>query len=182
MRPAPPPATSVLLPACFPRALVLNLILSLPRPEPRHAALDPCRIATVLEMVRDLAPRDPVEAMLVGNIVASHLQVLEVFAQAAAQEQRDMAVMMQWQRLGLALSRVAERTHQRLDRYRKDHRNAPPQAEPRRHDVAELMAIWRRDAHVEVPPEPAAAPAARPAASGNVVPWPNSPIDRTRLH
>jgi hypothetical protein len=148
--PAPIPATGW-LPASFPLFMVVTLLHALPRPDARYPTSGRSRIHHVLQMIRDLAPRDAFEAELVLQLIITSMRGPLLYGLAAAHE-GDLKAHLRYQRLALAVERTAGAIETRLDRRRKARELDGPAVEtgaPWDYEMAELEAIWRTGMELE---------------------------------
>jgi hypothetical protein len=153
------------LPRSFARRLTETMIRSLPRPEPD--APDEDGLEAVFEavgLVALYAPRDGIEARLVQQIVVAHVRG-PLATEMAAARQGTPALMLRFERHGMAQERTAARLERRLAAHRRDRAGDGAEAGTWACDLAAMEAVWRgvKVPEVEMPaaavvPEPPRVP------------------------
>jgi hypothetical protein len=139
--------------------MVVSLLRALPRPDPTQPAADLAPVANALAMVRALAPRDVLEAVLVQQTVVLTALAPQAAAMAVAHAGKPK-ISQRFERHGAMLTR---RTLQLTAQLRKQQRQAraAAAAPPWAYDPAELEAIWQAGAELETPVAPRQAIAPR---------------------
>jgi hypothetical protein len=135
------------LPACFPLFLAVALLHALPRPNPKQPAVNRSQLDGAFALIRDLAPRDLIEAHLVLQIAVLMHQAPQVHAMASA-HQGEPKAFERFERQGLSMTRCMLRLQDRLRDYRREGRPAVEGA-PWEYNLAEMEAIWWEGAEVE---------------------------------
>lgn len=171
------PAT-IRLPIAFNPAMAHTMLRALPAPDAHQPLLGRYRIADVFEIVRMMDPRTAVEAMLVLQMVCATLRAPQSHA-VATRHEHNPAVMMRWERLSLAQSRMASSLHDRLLRQRRVNGTVPTDESTRwTCSLDEMEAMWRQ-AHAAPPSAPAEVAAAPGIeAPGIEVPGTEAPVVR----
>jgi hypothetical protein len=156
------------LPACFPLFLAVTLLHALPRPNPKQPAVNRSRIEGAFALIRDLAPRDLIEAHLAVQI-AILMEQAPYMQGLAAVHQSDLKAYQRFERQGQSMTRCMLRLMDRLREHRREGRAAAEGA-PWEYDPAEMEAIWREGVELEQNADPAGTGAAQDLSGDVPVP------------